>query len=255
MKFSQLVFGFLILYLSSLGLYASWTAQPKNFIGIVASIAFIWMGIIYIVKDLNDYSKHIKGDTLQIDVEVRNFVREILAFVVIGLGIYVFSKFWGGIALYGFSLLLVLTIIYVYRTPMPGIYKNGKYLGTVHIGSIKVSKGISLGKKKEVEYIGKLKILKNGKEIAKLVLTAEGLMELKPEKLHKVFPEVKGKIEKFEGQPIFKIGDYTVEYDFVKGYASSYETELNRVEGIDTKRDETFTSPLYGGFYSGNIWS
>lgn len=79
-------------------------------------------------------------------------------------------------------------------------------------------------------------------------------MELKPEKLHEVFPEVKGKIEKFEGKPIFKIGDYTVEYDFAKGY-TSYETELSRVEGIDTKRDETSTSPLYGGFYSGNIWS
>ena len=223
MKFSQLVFGFLILYLSSLGLYASWTAQPKNFIGIAASIAFIWMGIIYIIKDLNNYSKHIKGDILQIDVEARNFVREILAFAVIGLGIYVFSKFWGGIALYGFSLLLVLTIIYVYRTPMPGIYKNGKYLGVVHVGSIRVSKGISLGKKKEVEYIGKLKILKNGKEIAKLVLTAEGLMELKPEKLHEVFPEVKGKIEKFEGKPIFKVGDYTVEYDFTRGYITYQE--------------------------------
>ncbi|HHG73614.1 MAG TPA: hypothetical protein ENK22_01010 [Persephonella sp.] len=246
MKFSQLVFGFLILYLSSLGLYASWTAQPKNFIGIAASIAFIWMGIIYIFKDLNNYSKHIKGDILQIDVEARNFVREILAFVVIGLGIYIFSKFWSGVALYGFSLLLVLTIIYVYRTPMPGIYKNGKYLGVVHVGSIRVSKGISLGKKKEVEYIGKVKIFKDGKEIAKLVLTAEGLMELKPEKLHEVFPEVKGKIEKFEGKPIFKIGDYTVEYDFTRGYITYQE------ESGSKTLDDCTLSPNYT-FCAGNI--
>ena len=246
MKFSQLIFGFLILYLSSLGLYASWTAQPKNFIGIAASIAFIWMGIIYIAKDLNDYSKYIKGNTLQIDVEVRNFGRDILAFAVIGLGIYVFSKFWGGIALYGFSLLLVLTIIYVYRLPMPGIYKNGKYLGTVHIGSIKVSKSISLGKKKEIEHIGKLKIFKDGKEVARLVLTAEGLMELKPDKLHEIFPEVRGKIEKFEGQPVFKVGDYTVEYDFTKEYVYYYEEDKN------TTLDDCTLSPNYT-FCAGNI--
>ena len=254
MKLSQLIFGFLLLYLSALGLYAEFTTQPKDWLAIGSTLFLMCLAVVYLVADLTDYSRYLRNNVLNIDVEGESFFRSMIAFLIVGLNSFVLYKFFSIPILLGFFLLFLLTTAYVYRTPQPGIYKNGKYLGVFHKGFIKVS-NITLGKKQGTEATGKVKIFKDGKEVARLILTAEGLMELRPEKLKEVFPNIDGKIEKFEGQPIFKVGDYVVEYDFSKQGMAYYEEELNRVEGIETSKDETFTSPLYGGFYSGNIWS
>ncbi|MDQ7056411.1 MAG: hypothetical protein Q9M89_08175 [Persephonella sp.] len=256
MKLSQLIFGFLLLYLSALGLYAGFTTQPKNWLVIGFALFFMYLAVVYLVADLTDYSRYLRDNVLNIDVEAKNFFRSLIAFLIVGLGVFALYKFFSIPILLGFVLLFLLATVYVYRTPMPGIYKNGKYLGIVHKGFIKIGDNLTLGKKQNVETIGFLKIIKDGKEVVKLVLTAEGFIELKPDKIWKVFPEIKGKIERFEGKTLFKVGDYTLNYEIVKGKNTEYyEEELKRVEGIDTSRDETFTSPLYGGIYSGNIWS
>lgn len=256
MKLSQLIFGTLLLFFSASGLYAAFTNQSKNWLVIGISLFFIYLAILYISADLIDYSKYTKNKVLDVsDVEGRSFFRSIFAIMFIIGGFYFMYEFieFGFHSLAACFVLVILAYIYAYRIPMPGIYKNGKYLGVVHKGYIKIGDSLTLGKKQNTETIGFLKILKDGKEVAKLVLTAEGFMELKPDKIWEVFPEIKGKIEKFEG--LFKVGDYTLNYEIVKGEAAYYEEELRRIEGIDTSRDDTFTSPLYGGFYSGNIWS
>jgi len=245
MKFSQLIFGFLALYLSSLGLYASWTAQPKSLTGIIASLFIIWLSLLYIAKDFTNYSKYIKDNILKIDVKVIMAIRFVIAIALIGFSIYVFGKFWSGPAFYGFFLFFILALIYVYRIPSIGIYKDGKYLGVINLASIKVDK-ITLGKKKDISHIGRLKITKNGEELLDLALTAEGLMELKPDKLNQIFPDLQGKIERFEGLQIFKIGDYTVEYDFTKGYTYYDDNDERKT------LDDCILSPNYT-FCAGNI--
>jgi hypothetical protein len=256
MKFLQFVLGFLLLYLSILGVYAALTTEPKNWVVVGIGIAFTWLSIIYISADLINYEKYKKKDYIDVsDAEGRNTIRGIIAFVALGFGIFILYKYFSIPILIGFFLLVLLAAVYTAKTPTSGLYKNGKYLGIIYKGFIKVADGVYLGKKENIEYTGKLKIFKDGNELARLVLTAEGLMELRPDKLKDVFPEITRKIEKFEGKPLFKIGDYTVEYDFSKGYASYYEEEFNKIGEVDTSRDETFTSPLYGGFYSGNIWN
>ena len=129
------------------------------------------------------------------------------------------------------------------------IYKDGKYLGKVIKGNIKISKNISLGKGKTFETVGMIRISKNGKELVKIALTAEGLMEFKPDKVKEIFPEIKeNKIEKFSDNiNIFKIGDYTIEYSFLGRDNFIYYEDYNR-----NILDDCTLSPNYT-FCAGNI--
>jgi len=244
MKFRQLVLGFVLLYLSILGLYAGLTSDQKSYFVIGSSVFLGFLAIAFLVADLKNYSKYTKGGVLRVS---EGLGRGLIAVIGIALGIFIFIKGSGFPAFTAFVLLFTLSIAYVFTTPEPGIYKNGKYLGKVIKGNIKVSNNISLGESKALKTIGAMSILKNGEELAKIALTAEGMMELKPEKLKEIFPEIRGNIETFGSKSVFKIGDFTVEYDFAKGYTSSYYDEDK-----NTTLDDCTLSPNYT-FCAGNI--
>ncbi|ADC90225.1 hypothetical protein Thal_1597 [Thermocrinis albus DSM 14484] len=156
---------------------------------------------------------------LNIDVKKKSIFRSITAVVVIGLSMFIAGITPNTATILGFVVAFVWAIIYADTDPSPGLYKNGKYLGKIYKAFIKVGDNVALGKKRDTETIGYLKILKDGKEVAKLYLTAEGFMELKPDKIWEVFPEIKGKVERFER--LFKVGDYTLEYRFFQGIANA----------------------------------
>ncbi|ADC89488.1 hypothetical protein Thal_0855 [Thermocrinis albus DSM 14484] len=183
---------------------------------------------------------------LKIDVKKKSAFRSVIAVVVMGLSISIgLSMFYADITLntatiLGLVVAFVWAVIYADTDPSPGLYKNGKYLGKIYRAFIKVGDNVALGKKRDTETIGYLKILKDGKEVAKLYLTAEGFMELKPDKIWEVFPEIKGKVERFE--KLFKVGDYTLQYNFFQESLSTGYVYENVME--DKFRKSVF-DPAY----------
>ncbi|MBK3333387.1 hypothetical protein GWK41_09955 [Persephonella atlantica] len=222
MKISQAVFGFVLLFFSGITLYG--TYEDRNWNVFFVALAFFIMGIIYISLDLSNYSKFIKtlrwkngGKKLMLTVSDREgvaFFRDIFSlFLIFGIGLFVFIKYYNGFGFYFFILSIIIATIYSFRKPIPGLFKDGKYLGEVHKAFLSINDGISIGKRDNIKPIGILRIFKNGEEIARLALTAEGFMELKPDKIKNVFPEISGNIEKFEDKTIFRVDDFVLEYN------------------------------------------
>ncbi|WP_457622961.1 hypothetical protein [Persephonella sp.] len=221
MKISQAVFGLVLLFFSGIALYG--TYEDKNWNVFFVALAFFIMGVIYVFSDLNNYGKFIKtliwkdsSKKLVLTVSDREglaMVRDIFSlFLLFGVGAFVLTKYYNGFGFYFFILSVIIATMYSFRKPIPGLFKDGKYLGEIHKASLIINENVSVSKKDNIEPIGKLKIFKNGEEVAKLALTAEGFMELKPDKIKNVFPEISGKIEKFDGETIFRVGNFVLEY-------------------------------------------
>ncbi|RMA95993.1 hypothetical protein [Hydrogenothermus marinus] len=243
MKFSQLILGFILLYLSILGLYAAFTSEPRNWVIVLVGVFLLLLALVYILTDLTNYSKYIKDNILDVDAEAKSFFREITAILIVGFSMFILYKFYNGFGFLAFVLLFILAATYAYRPPIPGIYKNGKFLGKVYKASLKVNKDITLNKPTYTEEAVRLKIVKNGQEVAKLHLTPEGVMELTPDKIKEVFPDIDGKVERFNN--IFKVGDYFLYYEFIKSEPDFYYEEDDEK---DTKTDPAYSYLIY------NIW-
>ena len=221
MKISQATFGLILLFLSGIALYG--TYEDKNWSVFFIALIFFAMGVIYVFLDLNNYSKFTKTLRLQDgskkvllivgDREGLSFFRDIFSLLLFGIGIFILVKYHNGFGFYFFVLSIVIAAVYSFRKPIPGLFKDSKYLGEIYKANLIINDNISIGKKRDIPTKGELKIFRNGEEIARFFLTPEGFMELKPDKIKEVFPEIDGDIEKFEDKSIFKVGDFVLEYN------------------------------------------
>ncbi len=249
MKTSQFFLSLILSFFVALALYTM-IQDKANWFMIGSGVLLALLTLVYVFSDLTNYRKYLKGRTLKVfDVEIIAYLRTILVFTLWGFWIFLSMKFNFSLGVGALGLVLILFIGMVYATQIPtaGLYKNGKYLGKVYDANIQISDKLSIGKGKSIEHIGKLKITRNGEELAKIVITAEGLMELTPDKISETFPEIKGKIEKF-GERFFKVGDYTLDYDIGSDY--SYVIDGWRSE----EKDDFLYNPLYSG-YGANLYN
>jgi hypothetical protein len=249
MKTSQFFLSLILSFFVALALYTM-IQDKANWFMIGSGVLLALLTLIYVFSDLTDYRKYLKGKTLKVfDVGIIDFFRTILVFTILGLWVYLSAKFnfSFGVIVLGIALIIFIGMVYATQIPTAGLYKNGKYLGKVYNANIQISDKLSIGKGKSIEHIGKLKITRNGEELAKIVITAEGLMELTPDKISETFPEIKGKIEKF-GERFFKVGDYTLDYDIGSDY--NYVIDGWR----DKKKDDFLYNPLYSG-YGANLYN
>lgn len=256
MKTSQFFLGFILSFIVILGLYGA-IKDKADWLVIGSGVFLALLTITYVFSDLNNYGKYLKGKRLEVfDVKIVAFLRTVLVFTLVGLWIYLGAKFdfHFGITALGILLTMFLGAIYATEVPMAGLYKDGKYLGAVHNANIQVSDKLFLGKTKNIEHVGKLKIIRNGEELARIAITAEGLMELTPDKISELFPEIKGKVEKFGGR-FFKVGDYTLDYEIGFEYETAVSNEDETKRGTEDRHynKDKFISPVYD-IYVNNAW-
>lgn len=88
MKFRQLVLGFVLLYLSILGLYAGLTSDQKSYFVIGSSVFLGFLAIAY-GRRPEKLLKYTKGGVLRVS---EGLGRGLIAVIGIALGIFIFIK-------------------------------------------------------------------------------------------------------------------------------------------------------------------